>query len=142
MADPGLAILEQKKHYSVFAASCSHPKTTGIVSTVKNPFSSWKTLNPRIEDHKNSSAHCFPFLECKDMELLLWRREYFAMIVFNKRTEIKKKTNDILKRIIVIIHTFAKQNLALRGHQESIFDDLNPGNFSALIKYLSKLLLW
>lgn len=46
-----------------------------------------------------------------------------------------KKWSDILKRIIV---TLPQQNLALRGHQKSISKDLNPRNFLALIKDLSK----
>ncbi|XP_041565725.1 zinc finger MYM-type protein 5-like [Drosophila elegans] len=31
-------------------------------------FSSWKKLNPRIEEHESSRAHRFSFLEWKDME--------------------------------------------------------------------------
>lgn len=32
----------------------------------------------------------------------------------------------------------SQQNVALRGHRESINNDPNPGNFLALLKYLAK----
>lgn len=38
LTERGCAIVVQKKHYFVFAASCSHPKTTRAVSTVKMDF--------------------------------------------------------------------------------------------------------
>lgn len=53
------------------------------------------------------------------------------------RNETKVR-RDILERIIATIQTLAQQNLALRGHRESVSEDPNPGNFLALIKYLSK----
>lgn len=49
-----------------------------------------------------------------------------------------KLWKDIIERIIATIQTLAQQNLALRGHRESITEESNPGNFLALIKYLSK----
>ena len=53
-----------------------------------------------------------------------------------------KTWKEILERVIATVQTLAQQNLALRGHRESITKDPNPGNFLALLKYLDKFLTY
>lgn len=117
-------LFPQKNYQSSFSS------TTG--------FSTWKKLYPRIEEHENSPAHRSSFIEWKDMERSM---KNGGLIDDRLQQQIRDKVRawrNILERIFATIQTLAQQNLALRGHRESITKNSNPGNFIAFIKYLSK----
>ena len=50
----------------------------------------------------------------------------------------KHRWREVLDRILHTIKLCAEQNLALRGHRETINGPDNPGNFLAILKYLSR----
>lgn len=127
-----------KKSLFCFCCTLFPQKNDQSSFSSKTGFSTWKKLNPRIQDHENSPAHRSSFLEWKDLERSMRNGGLIDNRLQQLIREETKVWRDILERIIATIHTLAQQNLALRGHRESITKDSNPGNFIALIKYLSK----
>lgn len=103
-------------------------------------FSTWRKLNPRVQDHENSPAHRVAFLEWKDLERALQKGTVIDDRLQQQVLEQSRIWRVVLERVIATVQTLAQQNLALRGHRESIVDDDNcrPGNFLALLKYLAK----
>ncbi|GBP92612.1 Zinc finger MYM-type protein 1 [Eumeta japonica] len=106
-------------------------------------FTQWKAPE-RLTAHENAKNHRQCFTQWKEME-----RNFAAnkgIIDAELQTQIetgKQKWRNVLKRIIHCIKFLATQNLALRGHRESLStcdDESEPnnvGNFLGFIKLLA-----
>jgi hypothetical protein len=104
----------------------------------ENGFTTWRKLNPRIQDHENSPAHRLAFLAWKKLERGLNKSGLFDDRLQQEIAKAAKMWREILERITATVQTLAQQNLPLRGHRESLVSDPNSGNFLALLKYLAK----
>jgi hypothetical protein len=104
----------------------------------ENRFTTWRKLNPRIQDHENSPAHRSAFLPWKKLERGLNKSGLIDDHLQQQIAKGDKKWREILERIIATIQTLAHQNLPLCGHHESLVNDPNPENLLALLKYLAK----
>lgn len=116
---------------ALFFFCCKLPeKTTRVFSVVHLKFSSWKKI---ISQNRR------PFI-VSGMQGQRISLKKGGLIDDRLLQQIKwnKILSDILKFIIVTIQILAQQNLVLRGHRESISEDLNPGNFLTLLMYLNK----
>jgi hypothetical protein len=94
----------------------------------ENGFTTWRKLNPRIQDHENSPTHRSAFLAWKELERGLNKSGLIDDHLQQQITEAAKKWREILERITAIVRTLAQQNLPLLGHRESLVSDPNPGN--------------
>ncbi|GBN21976.1 hypothetical protein AVEN_9300-1 [Araneus ventricosus] len=102
-------------------------------------FSNWKTPE-RISVHQNSKKHRECFTQWKEMEKNLNQNKNIIDAELKLQIERENlKWRDILTRILHCIKYLATQNLALRGHRESLQlgNEANEGNFLNLIKLLS-----
>lgn len=102
-------------------------------------FNQWKAPE-RISVHENAKNHRECFTQWKEMERNLAGNRGVIDAVFQSQIEKEKqKWRDILTRILHCIKFLATQNLALRGHRESLQldDDSNVGNFLGLLKLLA-----
>jgi hypothetical protein len=102
----------------------------------ENGFTTWRKLNPHIEDHENSPAHRSAFLAWKELEHGLNKSGLIDDHLQQQIAIAAKKWREILERITATVRTPAQQNLPLRGHRETLVSDPNPENFLALLKYL------
>ncbi|XP_013776349.1 uncharacterized protein LOC106461103 [Limulus polyphemus] len=105
----------------------------------KSGFNQWKT-HERISVHENAKNHQEYFTQWNEMERNVAENRGVIDAELQSQIEKKKqKWRDILTRILHCIKFFATQNLALRGHRESLQpdDDSNMGNFIGLLKLLA-----
>lgn len=102
-------------------------------------FLQWKAPE-RISVHENAKNHRECFTQWKEMERNLAENRGVIDVELQSQIEKEKqKWRDILRRILHCIKFLATQNLALRGHRESLQldDDSNVGNFLGLLKLLA-----
>ena len=108
----------------------------------ENGLTHWKAPE-RLTVHENAKNHRECFTQWKEME-----RHFAAnkgIVDAELQTQIeteKQKWRNVLKRILHCIKFLATQNLALRGHRESLStcdgsESNNVGNFLGLIKLLA-----
>ncbi|XP_077294880.1 zinc finger MYM-type protein 1-like [Arctopsyche grandis] len=93
----------------------------------------WRGLSKKNSIHEKSQVHtksCCTYDLWKNSETI---DEYIS-------SELKSRVNywrQVIHRIINVILTLAKCNLAFQGHQENIVSSKNPGNFLSLINLLA-----
>ena len=100
-------------------------------------FQKWWKLNPKVVEHEKSREHQLAFDKWKELEMRLNMGETLDKNHMERIESERKKWIDILHRIMNIILFLARQNLALRGHRESLDAEDNPGNFIELVKLIS-----
>ena len=100
-------------------------------------FQKWWKLNPKVVEHEKSREHHLAFDKWKELEMRLNMGETLDKNHLERMESERKKWIDILHRIMDIILFLARQNLALRGHRESLDAEENPGNFIELVKLIS-----
>ena len=86
----------------------------------------WWKLNPKIFDHESSAAHVQSFTQWKKFEVRIARG---PTIDEKQHEDIESQVKCGRKYFQDIIRILAKQNLALRGHQEGMNHeeaDVNP----------------
>lgn len=92
----------------------------------------------KLKNHEENSYHRQSFIEWKEMER---RMKIHGMTdvdhLLSSQIEAEKdRWREVLKRILEVIKLLSTQNLAFRGHVETL-DAANPGNFLAVLKLLS-----
>lgn len=130
---------------AVFCFCCVLFPQRNMKSSFNNEsgFAVWRKLNPRIQDHENSPAHRIAFMEWKSLERRLKQGSVIDNTLQQQILEQSRIWREVLERIIATIQTLAQQNLALRGHRESVLEETeettcSSGNFLALLQYLAK----
>lgn len=109
----------------------------------KDGFSNWKKQYNAIPDHETSQAH----MNAKLSQVMFLQQRSLNDILKRQDEEQEKKrliqveaNRRILKRVIETIMFLGKQELAFRGHRESLASDssVNKGNFLETLKYLAE----
>lgn len=126
---------------SVFCICCLLLSRSNYQSTLEQEsgFNQWKAPE-RISVYENAKNHRECFTQWKEMERNSATNSGVIDAKFWSQIEREKqKWRDILTRILHCIKFIATQNLALRGHRESLQlgDDSNMGNFLGLLKLLA-----
>ena len=98
-------------------------------------FTSWKKVE-KLKNHEENSYHRQSFVEWKEMERRMKMHGVDDVLCSQIEAE-KDRWREVLKRVLEVIKLLSTQNLALRGHVETL-DVANPGNFLAVLKLLSK----
>ncbi|XP_053158016.1 uncharacterized protein LOC128347425 isoform X2 [Hemicordylus capensis] len=103
-------------------------------------FNHWKAPE-RLNSHENARNHRECFTKWKEMERnLVGNGGVIDTVHESQIVKEKQKWRDILTRILHCIQFLATQNLALRGHKESLQledDDSSVGHFLGLLKLLA-----
>lgn len=104
---------------------------------LENGFSKWKRTE-KLKLHENGPNHRKAFLSWKDLEKRIRLGETIDDESEQQILAEKNKWCEVLKRIVSTIRLVASQNLAFREHREISQEHQNPGNFLAVLKYLSE----
>ena len=109
--------------------------TTGAL--VKLPMKNWNKATDILKDHQKKEYHITASLRADDFLQTAERPETsITSIIDNKAARHIAKNRKLLRIIISCIVFCGKQNIALRGHNESLSDEgNNRGNFLALLKF-------
>jgi len=102
-------------------------------------FRKWKK-SEKILLHESSVSHREAFGMWKESERRLLHQSGVDSELQKHIQQNKQKWRDVLTRLLDCVKYLASQNLALRGHDESLrqTDSHNPGNFLALLDLLAK----
>ena len=106
---------------------------------LKEGFSKWRK-SERVLSHENMTKHRQAFGMWKESERRLLHQTGVDSELQKNFQQEKQKWRDILTRLLDCVKYLASQNLAFRGHDESLCqaDSHNPGNFLALLDLLAK----
>lgn len=118
----------------LFAKDCEQ----GASSFVNTGFRTWWKLSPKIVDHESSPEHLSCFEKWKDLEIRLNRNATLDALHQQKVKAEISRWSEVLKRLLDAALFLAKQNLAFRGHRESLDGAANAGNFLELVKLIAK----
>lgn len=119
----------------VFCTSCKLfglPKAKDLL-LAKHGTNSWKNLTRNLETHEHTPEHMQSeiarYLFSKSIRLDLKLQHY-------KNQEISDN-REIVRSIVEVLILVARQNIALRGHDEKI-TSLNQGNFIEILKVFGR----
>ncbi|KAI8793781.1 zinc finger MYM-type protein 1 [Biomphalaria glabrata] len=121
----------------LFTSTTSNSRSSFELSS---GFCNWRHTE-RLRDHENSPSHRISFTKWKELEHRISQGMLIDMEVEKQIQNEKQKWREVLKRILACIKFLASQNLALRGHCESLAEDdiecYNIGNFLATMKLMN-----
>ena len=100
-------------------------------------FFKWKNIE-KLHSHEKSENHRKAFAAWKKAERHLEHDRAIDQELQEQIEQEKSKWRNILKRLLDYIKYLAAQNLALRGHAESLTKNENLGNFLSLVELLAK----
>ena len=125
---------------ALFCFSCKLFEVSNWNFASKDGFKNWWKLNPKVRDHEQSNSHIKAFTAWKELEIRLTQGKAIDHVEQELIENEAKKWRQILYRLLDIIKFLAKQNLAFRGHRETLEEsaEINSGNFLELVKLLSK----
>lgn len=131
---------------SLFCFCCrlfsdSHSSTQSTFASQEG-FNKWWKMNPKVEEHESGASHNRLFLKWKELEFGLASGSVIDQREQRLLQQEVKKWREVFSRILDIIKYLAKQNMAFRGHRESVHQlnssGENQGNFLELVKMMSK----
>ena len=116
---------------------CS-PQNARSAFESRDGFTNWKKIE-KLKFHEDNVYHRKSFVEWKELELRLKKGKGIDMESLRQIQEDQERWRNILMRVLDTTKLLSSQNLALRCHVENLDNkNLNPGNFIAILKFLSK----
>ncbi|XP_038697967.1 zinc finger MYM-type protein 1-like [Tripterygium wilfordii] len=93
-------------------------------------FNDWKHLSERLKAHETSSEHLVCMTKWIELQVRLRKLETIDKSVQEQIDREKEHWRQVLKRIIALVKTLARNNLAFRGHKEKLYEGRNENFFS------------
>ncbi len=120
----------------LFISSTSNSRSSFALA---DGFKRWQKAE-KLVAHENSPSHRRSFTTWKEAERRIINRKGIDTKIEDQIQTEKQRWRDILKRVLSCIKFLASQNLALRGHNESLTneDATNAGNFLSLVKLIAQ----
>ncbi|XP_028056372.1 uncharacterized protein LOC114260442 [Camellia sinensis] len=100
-----------------------------------NGFKDWKNLSNKLRSHETSNEHITCMSKWIELEKRLQKNETIDKGVQEQINREREHWKNVFLRIIVVVRTLAKNNLAFRGDNEKIYQERN-GNFLSLIEMI------
>ncbi|AEC06008.1 hAT family dimerization domain-containing protein [Arabidopsis thaliana] len=105
-------------------------KTTSV-------YNDWRNLSKRLEEHEGSHDHIICMTRWTELESRLQNKTTIDKYVQQEINKEKIHWREVLVRIIALVKTLAKNNLAFRGENKKIGEDRN-GNFLSFIEMIAE----
>ncbi|KAK0151937.1 hypothetical protein N1851_006706 [Merluccius polli] len=105
-----------------------HPAETSDIKLTKEGLSDWTNTGNLLKSHENSQEHTTNMAKWKELEL---RHRTGSTIDAKERSLLEAERQcwrDVITRLIAIIQSLAKRNLALRGSSSTLYKEHN-GHF-------------
>ncbi|KAL7139326.1 hypothetical protein ABFS83_09G043200 [Erythranthe nasuta] len=97
----------------------------------------WKNISTILKTHETSSEHINNMYDWMNLETRLRSNKTIDHSIQENIKREKEHWKQVLKRIIAVVKTLAKNNLAFRGTNEKIYDN-NNGIFLSLIEMIAE----
>ncbi|GMP28586.1 hypothetical protein CsSME_00004062 [Camellia sinensis var. sinensis] len=122
----------------VFCFCCKLFKQDGNnVHLATDGLKDWKNMGNRLRSHETSNEHFICMSKWVELESRLKKNETIDRSVQEQINKEREHWRQVLLRIISIVITIAKNNLAFHGDNEKIYQERN-GIFLSLIEMLAK----
>ncbi|KAG5577066.1 hypothetical protein H5410_057200 [Solanum commersonii] len=95
----------------------------------------WRNLSAKLKAHEVTKEHIINMSSWIDLEMRLHKNKTIDKDVQEQINRDRVHWKNLLSRIIVVIKTLGKNNLAFRGTNEKIYQESN-GNFLSLIEMI------
>ncbi|KAK4724549.1 hypothetical protein R3W88_027328 [Solanum pinnatisectum] len=92
----------------------------------------WKNLTTKLRTHETTNQHIINMSSWIDLEFRLRNNKSIDKNIQDQINRDREHWKNVLSRIISIIKTLGRNNLAFRGKNEKIYQE-NNGNFLSLI---------
>ncbi|GAB2293299.1 hypothetical protein Dimus_038258 [Dionaea muscipula] len=102
-----------------------------------NGYTDWRNIGQRLKSHETSNEHIVCMSKWIELELRLRKNQTIDRSVQEQINREKEHWKAVLVRIIAVVKTLAKCNLAFRGDNEKIYEERN-GNFLAFIEMIAE----
>ncbi|XP_028064728.1 uncharacterized protein LOC114267856 [Camellia sinensis] len=102
-----------------------------------NGFKDWKNLGHRLRSQETSNEHMTYMSKWIELEKRLQKNETIDKGVQEQINREREHWKKVLLRIIAVLRTLAKNNLAFRGDNGKIYQERN-GNFLNLIEMIAQ----
>ena len=96
----------------------------------------WKNLGKQLKSQEITNEHILNMTRWIDLETRLSKKETIDKSVQGRINKEQEHWEKVLVRIIAVVKTFARNNLAFRGKKEKLYED-NNGNFLGLIEMIA-----
>jgi len=97
----------------------------------------WKNLTTKLRTHETTSQHIINMSSWIDLEFRLRNNKTIDKNIQDQINRDREHWKNVLSRIISVIKTLGRNNLAFRGKNEKIYQE-NNGNFLSLIEMIAE----
>ncbi|XP_058763753.1 uncharacterized protein LOC131637183 [Vicia villosa] len=97
----------------------------------------WKNMGNTLRSHEMSKEHIVNMDPWIDLEMRLLKNKTIDKHVQDQINRDREHWRNVLLRIIAVVKTLGKNNLAFRGTNEKIYQEHN-GNFLSLIEMIAE----
>ncbi|XP_026430877.1 zinc finger MYM-type protein 5-like [Papaver somniferum] len=97
----------------------------------------WHNMGAKLSRHELSTRHYTAMHKWKELEIRLHKNETIDKEIHERIKREKEYWKQVLIRIVVVIRTLAKNNLAFRGANDKV-GVANNGNFLSFIEMITK----
>ncbi|XP_075091514.1 uncharacterized protein LOC142171720 [Nicotiana tabacum] len=118
------------KLFSLSSGTCS----SKLASEGSND---WRNISTKLKTHETTNEHIINMAAWIDLEIRLQKDKTIDKDVQEQINRDREHWKNVLSRIIAVIKTLGKNNLAFRGKNEKIYQE-NNGNFLSLIEMISE----
>ena len=112
-----------------------HDKKGGYLAT--SGYNDWRNLSKRLKEHKGSHDHITCMTRRAELESRLQKNKTIDKHAQEAINKDNIHWREVLLRIIALVKTHAKNNLAFRGKNEKVGQDRN-GNFLSFIEMIAE----
>ncbi|XP_019097360.1 PREDICTED: zinc finger MYM-type protein 1-like [Camelina sativa] len=129
-------LVYSKSLNKIFCFCCklfNHSDNSQLAST---GFSDWRNVMRRLKEHESSREHILCMKQWAELDLRLQKNQIIDKYAQYELNKEKIHWRQVLLRIIIVVKTLAKQNLAFRGSNEKIGKE-GCGNFLSFIEMIA-----
>lgn len=97
----------------------------------------WRNISLKLKRHENSTGHAKNMLLWIDLKQRLLNNKTIDKDIQEQIDKEKKHWKNVLVRIIAVIKTISKNNMAFRGSNEKLYEE-NNGIFLSIIEMIAE----
>lgn len=104
---------------------------------IRRGLNDWKNAPSYLNIHKNSPEHIKHLSAWKELEMRLKKGETIDMQEMSLLEFEKRRWREVLTRLVAIIQSLSRRNLAFRGSSDTLYQP-NNGHFLKEVELLAK----